>query len=1298
MLATPRGLHIRLTRRRCFLPRRDIDVAEEAARARGDDEGGLQQREPSAAIPHASGVGTSSDGMEPCCPDEPKTRPVVIADATRRALELMLQQRSVSASAIPPASEVNLSPEAMPTCCPGGPKQHKTRREMSAGEQLQAMAAWQLRAQRIFESASRADPDVPHEEMRPSAAESKDEVTSQAGGRGDLTVEGGGAFESVVPEMPTGPDQLEPRIVEVAESMTGATDRSELSVEVQTGGALAIPRPSERDLSAENVLDIIHDLSPSAMDSHEEETGRTGGGDEASVEVQPGGAAATKSLRINTEQSSEIEASEEGELTPKSICGEHPLADRPTTLETDGCGHASSPAMSTTLLSPRVGISRQSSLVEAGNVDVMLSDSHGEGVVASGRLRELSGGLTARGVGEAVDLSEGVEAATASPGVSGTSSSATPYEHALHPIRKAAGELAQSVRGVGMGLGESVEVVLAEELEALAEDAEGRQVTVQLVKREEVPANRLVELKASEVPFRESAAPQSDTHSPAAVTLATAAFSPQLLTQVEDSRERHAAGTNKGSLRVEALLGEQAEDKIPGAHTAISAETQLTVAPGSDGGATTTLASETSVSRREPEFPQNLITEAAAAGQRVSEAGAKSAGRVASPDTTAPAAEPTPSSETVRGEQASPQVKVSCLGRVCQWMTSGRLPLRYGRTLVQGQGTQCPATELTSDTACCLCRVRVLAPRNSTSARRSVFYWCATTTPRATLKERLPATSTGRRAASPESLASAGAGDVAQGLGVDHAVLEQAGAESPVPDTSIPVEVKPDASADGDRIEVTTSAEEVTPASPNKPQSEATLEIGVDVAQLGDGPDLSGAKSGRATSARPQPAGAPVREAVKGSESASSQVGDLARAAAATPPTAACSPQLLVVAEPRGGRAATTQEESLVGQEVVKQAAGEGQARQSRWLPDVLCYKTPTGQPSRPRAQPPGPVRPWLDSPKNVFFAFANQYLDDHTDCPTCDTLGLPVFDPSGADSECGSAGFKLGCPDCYHTLRARCERNCEDLLVEDTQPVRRGPIPLEDTHPVTRGPTSPRATPYRVGEGFFRAVASACKFGKGLSKGLSAASVEVPSLVVGDLLPSEVDTAPHLRKDKVVVNKRPGPTTTTTTTAAGRKTFPSTEPRARATTGHQGGRGGQEVHGARVPYPSTTKLPPSDTRPAPASISPRTLLELQAGLQSNKKTPAASERRPRQNQNTVQCVPNSNSQAVFREINPTVVRRDNNRSVRGVLEFLRLVPKENQGPGRSAPCPRKSAIPRSRGDLSNVYKGGHEQETSLGL
>jgi hypothetical protein len=194
-----------------------------------------------------------------------------------------------------------------------------------------------------------------------------------------------------------------------------------------------------------------------------------------------------------------------------------------------------------------------------------------------------------------------------------------------------------------------------------------------------------------------------------------------------------------------------------------------------------------------------------------------------------------------------------------------------------------------------------------------------------------------------------------------------------------------------------------------------------------------------------------------------------------------------------------------------------------------------------------------LDSPRSVFSAFGNQILDDHTDCPNCAIQGPAHFDPSDsdvwADSRVAIARLNAGCEDCDKVLRARHNRNSQDFLHEDTQPVKRGRTPVH-------------VVPFRVGQAVARGyqrccnvVASACKFGasacnlgKVLSKEISAVSKEVSTALVDDLLSPEMDIPPHLRNVKKTVDKRPD-TTTTTTTAAGRKTSPSTKHSARGRT-----------------------------------------------------------------------------------------------------------------------------------------------------
>jgi hypothetical protein len=1230
--------------------------------------------------------------------------------------DVVVPRRDASASTIPHASGVDTSADGMPMCFPNESEKPKARPEMSVEGSLKAMAAWQLRVQRIFESASRADHDMQHEEMRPSAGEFKNVATSPAGDRGELTVEGGASskldtpIEEKTPASAGTPDKSPVMITAGEMGRTGGG--WELSAEVKLEGAAGIPRASELDISANAMLNISQNFSPSAMEIHEEETAHAGGGAELSVEVQSGGATATQPPHIGVEQTSGAKVCEKCELPAESVGGEHPLASRLTTLETDGCGRVSSPAMSTTLQGPRVVTSRQSPVVEAGVMVGVVAESPGERVVSSGRLRDVLG-VHAEEFGEAVDLSEGVEAASESPDTSCTSSSATHDDHALNSVSKVAGEVAPADGGAGAGLGDGVEVACVEELEALAEDAEGRQVTRQRVKGEEVPASGLVELKTSEVPFRESAASQGDTHSPAAVTPALAASSLQPLVQVKDAREGHAAGTPTGSLRVEALLGEQAEGKIPGAHTATSAKTQLTVASGSDrGGATTTPASETSVSLREPESPQNLEITAAAAGQSVSETGVKSPGRVASPNTTAPAAKPTPASETVRGDHASSKPTTPFTARASQW--SGGLASCLRRTHVlahRARNLSCSPLVLR----------RANVPRRPQKAplERDLFFtpeeWRRITReteprewelirrrggsipigwtldflpgiwePRQLTIEELQweiarverlvvalglsvHTTPGSASSSPRpphpekssdavseggepERGQAGSGELQSKT---DARLGGAGAWAGRGQSETPHVVTTGGNEEGASSGETTPRANLTAGRPATatgrraalPEPKAALKTTVEVVvQPSDGSDLSGAKSGRATSVRLQPAKGPVRrEQEKSVESATSRDDDLTSPAAATPPTAACSPQQLVVAEPRGGGAATPPGGSVTGQ-VLKQAAGEGWGRQSRWRPEALFFKNPAFKPSRPRTPPPGPVRPWAVSPRNLFSAFANQILDDHTDCPTCDFVRLPLFDPSdgglSVDSECGSAGVSAGCPDCDQILRARYHRNCEDLLVEDTQPVRRGPIQLEDVEPVRRGAVPLDATPQRDAQGAARgfqrccrAVASVFKFGKALSSGLSAAPVEVSSVKVDDLLPPDKAVPPQVHKVQQTKAALP------------------VKPVVRVPAG---------------PSTSCCVKPFSSGQPsAPAAISPRALLELQAGLQSTKNKPAANQRRPRQN--TVQCVPKSNPQAMLREINPIVTRRDKNWSGWGVLAFLRLVPKDKGAQGAAA-------------------------------
>jgi hypothetical protein len=205
------------------------------------------------------------------------------------------------------------------------------------------------------------------------------------------------------------------------------------------------------------------------------------------------------------------------------------------------------------------------------------------------------------------------------------------------------------------------------------------------------------------------------------------------------------------------------------------------------------------------------------------------------------------------------------------------------------------------------------------------------TSPRATLSGRLSATATGRRAASPDSLASEEDGITIGSLPVGPKVLKHAEAERPTPDTTVPAEVKPATGAGGEK-----AADRVTPTSPSKPEPEAALETVVEVAQLGGGSESGSAESGSDTLASPRAAEAPRSEPVKGSESATSQRGDLAGPAAAEEAVAA-SPQLLTVEGPREARAATTPGASLVGQVVLEKATSDSRDKQSKPLKLVIA-------------------------------------------------------------------------------------------------------------------------------------------------------------------------------------------------------------------------------------------------------------------------------------------------------------------------------------------------------------------------
>jgi hypothetical protein len=257
----------------------------------------------------ASRPATSAEREPACSPEEPETRQVVVAEAVGQIVKLTVQRRRAPVSTLSRTSRVDRSGDEVPERCPDEPKKPKARRERPKEERERALAAYQLRVQRMLASVSRSDPALSDQEMRPSAGDSKEEVT---GGRADLSVavEGGAPAKFTTltqEEMPASAANTEMPHTPPTKITLGETGRTsggwELSVEVQQGGASAIARTLERDVSAEKVSKIGREPSLSALGIYGEETGHVGGGAEVLVEVQRGSATATESPRTTAEQS-----------------------------------------------------------------------------------------------------------------------------------------------------------------------------------------------------------------------------------------------------------------------------------------------------------------------------------------------------------------------------------------------------------------------------------------------------------------------------------------------------------------------------------------------------------------------------------------------------------------------------------------------------------------------------------------------------------------------------------------------------------------------------------------------------------------------------------------------------------------------------------------------------------------------------------------------------------------------------------------------------------------------------------
>jgi hypothetical protein len=240
-------------------------LLEEVVGQEGEEQEVLVRRRSASASAssRASSVDTSAEATLACSPEEPETRPVVIAGATRQTLKLTVQRRRVLVSTRSRASRVDRSGGDTPECCPGEPKKPKARRVKSEEEKKQALAAYELRVQQMCASVSRSDPDSAQTPRAPAA-----EITLGETGR-----TGGG---------------------------------SELRAEVKLGGAPATPRSLEVSASAAEVPKLSQEPSLSALNTQKEAAGHTGGGAGVSVEVQREGAVAVESPRTAAEQSPSV--------------------------------------------------------------------------------------------------------------------------------------------------------------------------------------------------------------------------------------------------------------------------------------------------------------------------------------------------------------------------------------------------------------------------------------------------------------------------------------------------------------------------------------------------------------------------------------------------------------------------------------------------------------------------------------------------------------------------------------------------------------------------------------------------------------------------------------------------------------------------------------------------------------------------------------------------------------------------------------------------------------------------------